>query len=347
MGGVLAARPWDAVVVDEAHAARRRVFGAEEPNLLLRLLQEMKQRRLFRCLWLLTATPMQLAAHEVHDLLLLAGVDDHRWGPWADLREFERFFERLRSFATVKNDRAEVVAMTRRAVEIGAPDLSPAEVPTHWTELQWRSLVQRIQANGAGLALSLQGLLPQQAEGMTPYLARETPLAVYMFRHTRQTLRAYRERGLLKAGLADRQPEDVPVAFQSPAEEALYRRIDELCSKFYRLAEVEPDERSGVGFLMAVFRKRLASSFAAQGPRRVPKKELHPAFAKGWSVESIEPSGYEVRPDLKEITFRRAGRGRGSWWCGGSDEADGSDRDSCRPPRPQPHPAHTRGGGRH
>jgi hypothetical protein len=129
MGGVLTAQPWDAVVVDEAPAARRRVFGAEEPNLLLRLLQEMKRRRLFRCLWLLTA-------HEVHDLLLLAGVDDPRWGPWADLREFERFFERLRSFAAVKSDQAEVVAMTRRAVEIGAPDLSPAEVPAHWTALQ-------------------------------------------------------------------------------------------------------------------------------------------------------------------------------------------------------------------
>jgi superfamily II DNA or RNA helicase len=284
MGGVLAARPWDAVVVDEAHAARRRVFGAEEPNLLLRLLQEMKQRRLFRCLWLLTATPMQLAAHEVHDLLLLAGVDDHRWGPWANLREFERFFERLRSFATVKNDRAEVVALTRRAVEIGAPDLSPAEVPTHWTELQWRSLVQRIRSNGMGLALSLQGLLPQQAEGMTPYLARQTPLAVHMFRHTRQTLRAYRDRGLLKAGLADRQPEDIPVAFQSTAEEALYRRIDELCSTFYRLAEVEPDERSGVGFLMAVFRKRLASSFAAFRKSLERRRDLITAVQRDLAV---------------------------------------------------------------
>jgi ERCC4-related helicase len=284
MGGVLAAQPWDAIIVDEAHAARRRVFGAEEPNLLLRLLQEMKQRRLFRCLWLLTATPMQLAAHEVHDLLMLAGVDDPRWGAWADLREFERFFERLRSFAVVKNDRAEVVAMTRRAVEIGAPDLSPTEVPAHWTELQWRSLVQRIRSNGMGLALSLQGLLPQQAEGMTPYLARQTPLAVHMFRHTRQTLRAYRERGLLKAGLADRQPEDIPVAFQSSAEEALYRRIDELCSQFYRLAEVEPDERSGVGFLMAVFRKRLASSFASFRKSLERRRDLIAAVQRDLAV---------------------------------------------------------------
>jgi ERCC4-related helicase len=284
MGGVLAARPWDAVIVDEAHAARRRVFGAEEPNLLLRLLQEMKQRRLFRCLWLLTATPMQLAAHEVHDLLLLAGVDDHRWGPWTDLREFERFFERLRSFAVVKNDRAEVVAMTRSAVEIGAPDLSPTEVPAHWTELQWRSLVHRIRSGGTGLALSLQGLLPQQAEGMTPYLARQTPLAVHMFRHTRQTLRVLKEQGKLPQGLADRQPEDIPVAFQSTAEETLYRRIDELCSQFYRLAEVEPDERSGVGFLMAVFRKRLASSFAAFRKSLERRRDLIAAVQRDLAV---------------------------------------------------------------
>jgi ERCC4-related helicase len=263
MPGVLAAKPWDAVLVDEAHAARRRVFAQDEPNLLLQLLQELKARRLVRCLWLLTATPMQLAAHEVHDLLLLAGVEDPRWGPWSNLREFEQFFDRLRSFAAVGNDRADVVALTRRAVAVGAPDLSPAEVPTHWSELQWRSLVQRIQKTGPGLALSLQGLSALQAEGMTPYLARQTPLAVHMFRHTRQTLRAYRDLGLLRAGLAERQPEDVPVAFQSSDEQRLYHRIDELCGRFYRLAEVEPDERSGVGFLMAVFRKRLASSFAA------------------------------------------------------------------------------------
>jgi ERCC4-related helicase len=305
MGGVLAAQPWDAVVVDEAHAARRRVFGAEEPNLLLHLLQEMKQRRLFRCLWLLTATPMQLAAHEVHDLLLLAGVDDHRWGPWASLREFERFFERLRSFATVRNDRVEVVAMTRRSVEIGAPDLSPTDVPPHWTELRWRSLVQHIRSNATGLALSLQGLLPQQAEGMTPYLARQTPLAVHMFRHTRQTLRAYRDRGLLKVGLADRQPEDVPVAFQSQTEEVLYRRIDELCAKFYRMAEVEPDERSGVGFLMAVFRKRLASSFAAFRKSLERRRDLIAAVQRDLSVmdeaEQFQQTMSEGEEDDEEI----------------------------------------------
>ena len=44
-----------------------------------------------------------------------------------------------------------------------------------------------------------------------------------------------------------------------------------------------------------------------QGPRRVSRRELHDAFAEGWSVESIEPSRFEVRPDLKEFSFSEGG----------------------------------------
>ena len=44
-----------------------------------------------------------------------------------------------------------------------------------------------------------------------------------------------------------------------------------------------------------------------QGPRRVSRKETEDAFAEGWVVESIEPSRYEVRPDLKDFTFSEGG----------------------------------------
>src|SRR4051794_3691827 len=40
-----------------------------------------------------------------------------------------------------------------------------------------------------------------------------------------------------------------------------------------------------------------------QGPKRVSKEQLHEAFAKGWSIVSIEPSRFEIRPDMKELTF--------------------------------------------
>jgi SAM-dependent methyltransferase len=44
-----------------------------------------------------------------------------------------------------------------------------------------------------------------------------------------------------------------------------------------------------------------------QGPRRISRKELHDSFAAGWRIESIEPSRFEVRPDLKDISFSEGG----------------------------------------
>ena len=37
------------------------------------------------------------------------------------------------------------------------------------------------------------------------------------------------------------------------------------------------------------------------------RKEIEDAFAEGWVIESIEPSRYEVRPDLKDIRFSDGG----------------------------------------
>lgn len=44
-----------------------------------------------------------------------------------------------------------------------------------------------------------------------------------------------------------------------------------------------------------------------QGPRRVSRKEIEDAFAEGWVIEGIEPSRFEVRPDLKDIRFSEGG----------------------------------------
>ena len=44
-----------------------------------------------------------------------------------------------------------------------------------------------------------------------------------------------------------------------------------------------------------------------EGPRRVSKRELEEAFADGWQIESIQPSRFETRPDLKEFTFSPGG----------------------------------------
>ncbi len=44
-----------------------------------------------------------------------------------------------------------------------------------------------------------------------------------------------------------------------------------------------------------------------QGPRRVSRKEIEDAFARGWSIESVESSRYEVRPDPNDVSFKDGG----------------------------------------
>jgi cyclopropane fatty-acyl-phospholipid synthase-like methyltransferase len=44
-----------------------------------------------------------------------------------------------------------------------------------------------------------------------------------------------------------------------------------------------------------------------QGPRRLSRPEIEDTFAQDWVVESIEPSWFEVRPDLKDFTFSEGG----------------------------------------
>ncbi|WP_159690405.1 DEAD/DEAH box helicase [Cognatazoarcus halotolerans] len=263
---VLAAPPWDLVIVDEAHAARRSGLD-DAPNQLLSLLQDIRRRQLSPTLWLLTATPMQLDPIEVFDLLRLCGLEGQAWGDWVQPSGFQQFFEDLRTFGNRPPMRQNVVRMAGIAVRQGAPALNETAPPRqHWSGFQWENFVRSVNQSTAEfatrLAIRLSQLNALQAEALIPFLARQTPLGVLMFRHTRSTLRAYQAVGMVSK-LAYRRPEDVPVDFASAEEEHLYLRIDEMCRQFYRLADFPPDERSGVGFLMAVFRKRLASSFHA------------------------------------------------------------------------------------
>lgn len=44
-----------------------------------------------------------------------------------------------------------------------------------------------------------------------------------------------------------------------------------------------------------------------QGPRRVSRNEIEDAFAEGWTIESVEPTRFEVRPDPDDISFTDGG----------------------------------------
>lgn len=96
---------------------------------------------------------------------------------------------------------------------------------------------------------------------------------------------------MLEGALAVRVPEDLPVDFATAQEAELYHRIDTLCTDFYRLADLPAQERAGVGFLIAVFRKRLASSFAAFQKSLERRKALIDAVIANWAeILGVRPA---------------------------------------------------------
>ena len=96
---------------------------------------------------------------------------------------------------------------------------------------------------------------------------------------------------------------DLPEVFDSVIDSGLFHVFS------------DEDRRRYVGGLASVLRpggRLFLLCFSdeepgTQGPRRVSKQELHDAFAQGWAVESVEPARYEVRPDLKDVTFSEGG----------------------------------------
>src|SRR6059036_1465788 len=70
-----------------------------------------------------------------------------------------------------------------------------------------------------------------------------------------------------------------------------------LCSHFYRLADLPAEERSGVGFLMAVFRKRLASCFTAFQRSLERRRDLITSIQQGLADVDAQS---DLRRDVSE-----------------------------------------------
>lgn len=87
-----------------------------------------------------------------------------------------------------------------------------------------------------------------------------TPVARLVSRHTRELLRRYYRAGKISSRIADRDVDDVLVPM-TPAERAVYEGVEDYISETYAAASDE--RRNAVGFVMTVYRKRVASSFAA------------------------------------------------------------------------------------
>ena len=248
------AEPWDLVVLDEAHHARRRAAGAPQeggPNALLRLMRGLEGRT--QGLVLLTATPMQVHPVEVWDLLHLLGLP-----PEWTAEAFLRFFEDL------EQPSPSAQALDRMAGLFRAVERAYGEVAT--ADAQRLTALSRFKANKVLRALRDAASIPrrqletEERRAALRIVQAHTPLRRLVSRHTRALLRRYFQAGMLTTPIAERSVKDRFVDM-TPEERALYGAVEEYIASTYNQAGAA--ERTAVGFVMTIYRRRLASSFHA------------------------------------------------------------------------------------
>jgi len=260
---LLDAGPWDVVFVDEAHHARRRGSkSTDTPNSLLTLLQAMKAARSWKVLYLASATPMQMNAHEAWDLLELLGLT-RLWGSSAE--SFTKYYEELREEPGDRNwdflrgmsadffedpgAMADEVLETKVKSDLGLAGSRPV-----------RKFAQDGLSEAGADALSRDALVY-----LDEWLRRHTPTRDRIFRTTRKALRQYKAEGLLPptTTIPQRNVIDRFIPMRSGDEQPLYDRIESYISRYYDAYLSGPGAQKPLGFIMTVYRRRLTSSFLA------------------------------------------------------------------------------------
>lgn len=245
---------WDLIVLDEAHHARRRGAGGPTEsgaNQLLRLMRQLKNRT--EGLVLLTATPMQVHPVELWDLLSLFGLP-REWTSQAFLEFFEHSGR-----TDVSAEGFDTMAHLFQAAE----RLGPAKATSEDRHLRG---LTRLKARKVLRALRDHARTPRRQLGSQERTAAislmkaYTPVRLLVSRHTRQLLRRYHKEGLLETRLADRKVEDRFLKM-TVDERNLYTAVEDYISTSYNKAS--KSQRRAIGFIMTIYRRRLASSCRA------------------------------------------------------------------------------------
>ena len=257
---LLDAGPWDVVVIDEAHHARRRGSKrTDTPNSLLSLLQQMKAASSWRALYLASATPMQMYPHEAWDLIALLGLTG-LWG--RDASYFERYYRLLRIDGRDRDWSLLQKMLADYFASDGAlPDEALVQRARRQLGFAGATFVEELHKYGVPDTLRPE-LSDEKIRLADEWLRRHTPMRDQVFRTTRQTLHDYQAAGILPPDVTipERQVHDVFINMTAE-ERKLYDRIEDYIRRHY-------DSYTGkagkpLGFIMTIYRRRLTSSFYA------------------------------------------------------------------------------------
>jgi hypothetical protein len=222
----------------------------------------MRAKNTWKALYLASATPMQMHAHEAWDLLELLGLTE-RWAESAET--FTNYYEQLRSEG--ERDWAFLQAMLNDHLS------DPANKPPHRIEqlIRDRTAPSTLRAKRIiefhkprSLRTLTSNLNPDERELLDRWLRENTPMRRRVFRTTRTTLHEYKRTGLLDPNtiIPEREVNSRFITM-NPHEVDLYARIEDYIGRYYNRYKSAGGTQRALGFIMTVYRRRLTSSFQA------------------------------------------------------------------------------------
>jgi hypothetical protein len=197
---------------------------------------------------------MQVHPLEVYDLLFLLDLPPE-WNASA----FQEFF-RLAAKPEATADDLDRMASLFQAVERAYGETPLDEAMRRAPNRSALRAKRILRALRDGPSIPRRQLDAEDRKAAIALMRANTPVGRLVSRHTRDLLREYHRLGRLATPIASRHVED-RLLRMSDDEAAVYAAVEDYIATTYDNAAA--DERSSVGFVMTIYRRRLASSFFA------------------------------------------------------------------------------------
>jgi SNF2 family DNA or RNA helicase len=283
---------WDLTVVDEAHSAR-------EETKLYDLLGQVEEAS--RCLYALTATPMQLNVGELYDLLRLCDLPEG----WDDKDRFVEFFETRQAledslgtvgsrYQNVADGQQQVLQQFQKELDLEEDEGRPRIerfgklIHEHLTsnpgyDEQAKALVEATDTESIQQRKALEKLVgvretsprfddpcslifdcgPTEWSALVEASQWATPVQSRIFRNTRAVLEQCQDLGLLDDTVPTRDVETKRIELGDAAP--LYDQVEQYIDETYKQSQkvLTGKEKLALGFVMTTYRQRLTSSLHA------------------------------------------------------------------------------------
>lgn len=252
--------PYDIVLVDEAHYARRQdpkggTVKAPTYGQLYRTMSETVRDKT-KSLWMATATPMQIDPIEVYDLFSLTNrVAEFQNDPTASMCYFN-IVGKLVFGETITMDEWRFIGQSFQQIQATDPYLWSL-LKTTCVDSKNRKVLNELPFATKPPKTADQKYLPK------PFFSA-SPLSRVMMRHTRQLLEIYKRNGELKSNLATRHVLPVKAVPFTEAEAEFYNKLETYCSELSRQISKENKQfRMMTYFYLNFLQLRFASSLYA------------------------------------------------------------------------------------